>query len=180
MTKRILAFGASTSSTSINKQFAHDTANRIAGVEVTELDLRGYTLPIYSADEEAANGVPADATRFLEAIQSHDGLVISLAEHNGSYAAAFKNLFDWGTRAEGKCWAEKPMLLLATSPGERGGATVLAAALDRFPRHDGNIAASFSLPSFNDNLGPDGVSDPDLAADLNEAMAAFEAALTAE
>jgi len=177
MTKRILAFGASTSSTSINKQFAHFAAGRISGVEVTELDLRDYELPIYSTDEEAANGVPADATRFLEAVQSHDGLVISLAEHNGSYAAAFKNLFDWTTRAEGKCWSKKPMLLLATSPGGRGGVGVLAAALDRFPRHDGNIVASFSLPSFQDNLGEEGIADAELAAGLNKAIAAYEAAL---
>jgi len=177
MTKRILAFGASTSSTSINKRFAHFAAGQVSEVEVTELDLRDYELPIYSADEEAANGIPADASRFLETIRAHHGLVISLAEHNGSYTAAFKNLFDWTTRAEGKCWSEKPMLLLATSPGGRGGATVLAAALDRFPRHDGNIAASFSLPSFHENLTENGIADAELAAGLKEAIATFEAAL---
>jgi len=152
-------------------------AGNVSGVEVTPLDLRDYDLPIYSSDEEAANGVPADATRFLETIRAHDGLVISLAEHNGSYTAAFKNLFDWTTRADGKCWAEKPMLLLATSPGERGGASVLAAALDRFPRHDGTIVASFSLPSFQENMKDGEVADTELAAGLNETIAAFEAAL---
>ena len=66
------------------------------------------------------------------------------------------------------------MLLLATSPGGRGGATVLAAAGATFPHMGGNIAASFSLPSFYDNFSADeGVTDADLKAGLAEAIAAF-------
>ena len=171
---KILAFGASTSSTSINRQLANHAANQLEGAEVTDLDLRSYELPIFSTDLEEEAGSPADAQAFLDAIRAHDGIVVSLAEHNGSYAAAFKNLYDWTSRIEQKLWSDKPMLLLATSPGGRGGATVLAAAGATFPHMGGNIAASFSLPSFYDNFSADeGVTDADLKAGLAEAIAAF-------
>ncbi len=56
------------------------------------------------------------------------------------------------SRIDGKLWNNKPMLLMATSPGARGGATVLEIAKGRFPFMGGNIIADFSLPSFNDNF----------------------------
>jgi len=118
--------------------------------------------------------VPADAVRFLQMIQSHDAVVVSLAEHNGSYAAAFKNLYDWASRSEGKVWANRPMLLLATSPGGRGGATVLETALAKFPRMGADLRASFSLPSFYDNFSPEtGITNPELSAALTAAIAAL-------
>ena len=131
---KILAFGASTSSTSINRQLANYAAGLLPDAEVTDLDLSTFRLPIYGSDEEERNGVPPDAERFLEMVRAHDAIVISMAEHNGSYSAAFKNLLDWVSRIEGKLWSGKPMLVLATSPGGRGAATVLATAAEKFPK----------------------------------------------
>jgi chromate reductase len=79
-------------------------------------------------------------------------LVVSLAENNGNYSAAFKNLVDWCSRINGKLFQDKPMLLMATSPGARGGASVLEIAKNNFPRFTADIKAVFSLPSFNDNF----------------------------
>ena len=171
---KLLAFGASTSSKSINRQFANYAANQVGGAEVTDLDLRGYDLPIYSSDEEDKNGSPADARRFLETIRVHDALVVSMAEHNGSYAAAFKNLYDWTSRIEQKIWSDKPMLLLATSPGGRGGATVLAAAEATFSRMGARSVTTFSLPSFYENFDAEkGITDDGLAAGLAAAVNKF-------
>ena len=169
---KILAFGASTSSQSINRQLAHYAAAQIPGAEVTKLDLRDFKLPIYSSDEEEANGIPADASRFLELIHSHDAVVVSLAEHNGSYTAAFKNLYDWASRSENKVWAQKPMLLLSTSPGGRGGASVIETAAAKFPRMGADLRATFSLPSFFENFSAEsGITNPELAAALAAAIA---------
>ena len=176
---KLLALGASTSSASINRKLANHAANLIAGAEVTDLDLRDYELPIYSADEEEQNGAPADAQAFLDAIRAHDGIVISMAEHNGSYTAAFKNLYDWTSRIEQKLWSDKPMLLLATSPGGRGGATVLAAAEATFPRMGAKLVATFSLPSFYENFSDGGgIGDVELSAALAAAVADFEKSLS--
>ena len=167
--KTLLAFGASTSSNSINRKLANHAARQVAGAEVTDLDLRSYDLPIYSSDEEEANGIPADAQKFLDAIRSHDGIVISMAEHNGSYAAAFKNLYDWTSRIDQQVWSGKRMILLSTSPGARGGATVLEAAKQTFPRMGADLRASFSLPSFYESFDRnDGITNGELAANLEE------------
>ena len=157
---KILAFGASTSSESINRRLAHYTASLVPGAEVTNLDLREFELPIFSEDEEKANGIPADAEKFLQLIREHDGLVVSMAEHNGSYTAAFKNLYDWASRSEKDVWGGKPMVLLSTSPGARGGATVMEAAKATFPRMGADLRASHSLGSFYDCFA-DGSEAPD-------------------
>lgn len=169
---KILAFGASTSSGSINRQLAHHAAGLVEGAEVTRLDLRDFELPIYSEDLQEAEGIPADAVRFYGLIKSHDAVVVSLAEHNGSYTAAFKNLYDWTSRHEVEVWAGKPMILLSTSPGGRGGASVMAAAVEKFPRMGADLRGSFSLPSFHENFdGEKGVTDEDLARALRLALA---------
>lgn len=175
---KLLAIGASTSSTSINERLAAYAARLVPDSQITVFSLRDLTLPIYSEDEEKGNGHPADAHKFLDAIAAHDGIVLSLAEHNGSYAAAFKNIYDWASRIEQKVWQDKPMLLLSTSPGGRGGATVLEAGKATFARMGANLAASFSLPSFYDNFSESGISDPELASELKEAVDVFSTTIT--
>lgn len=169
---KILAFGGSTSSQSINRQLASYAAQKIPNGVVTQLDLRSYDLPIYSFDEEEKNGIPEDAAAFRNAILSHDALVLSLAEHNGSYSAAFKNLYDWVSRIDVKVWADKAMVLLSTSPGARGGASVMETAEATFPRMGADLRATFSLPSFYDNFSPEtGITNPELEKELKEALA---------
>jgi NAD(P)H-dependent FMN reductase len=59
---------------------------------------------------------------FLNKIKGADLLVV-LWQNNGITVLLSKNVFDWCTRI--KVFSRKPMLLLATSPGARGGASVL-------------------------------------------------------
>ena len=131
--KQIIAFAGSNSKQSINKQLASYAADLVSLAEVKHLDLNDFDLPIYSIDLENERGIPENAIKFLDIIKSADGIVLSLAEHNGAYASVFKNLFDWMSRIDGKLWNETPMLLMATSPGGRGGSTVLEIAKGRFP-----------------------------------------------
>lgn len=164
--KKIIAFAGSNSSTSINKQLAVYASNLINSVEVEVLDLNDYNLPIYGIDIENEKGIPKDAHRFLDKIKSTDGIVLSLAEHNGTYATVFKNLFDWMSRIDGKLWSDKPMLLMATSPGARGGTTALEIAKGRFQYMGGNIVGSFSLPSFGDNFSEGKITNEEFNSQL--------------
>ncbi len=59
---------------------------------------------------------------------------------------------------------------MSTSPGARGGQSVFEIAENRFPIHDANIVAKFSLPSFNDNFKEDKIVDADLKTSLLEAV----------
>lgn len=152
MNKNILTIGGSTSKTSINKMLAEYAGSLLTGVELTNIDLNDYELPLFSVDLENESGFAKGAVELNSIIENADGFVISLAEHNGAYSTAFKNAFDWLSRIEGKVWRNKPMLLLSTSPGERGGQSVLDIALSRFPYMGGNIIASMPFPSFNDNF----------------------------
>ena len=167
MTKKILAFGASSSKKSINKQLATYTANLFKDVEVEILDLNDFEMPIYSMDKEKEDGIPQLALDFYAKIGDSDLIIISFAEHNGAYSSAFKNIFDWMSRINGKTFQEKPVLLMATSPGARGGSSVLEIANNRFPFQGAIVKGSFSLPSFNDNFDADkGITNEDLKKDL--------------
>ena len=125
---KIVAFGASTSSTSINKLLATYAANQVEGAQVNVLDLNDYQAPMFSEDKEKEIGQAEGAVAFLRDLAEADALVVSFAEHNGSYPAAYKNLFDWATRIERNVFQNKPVVYLATSPGPGGAQSVLAAA----------------------------------------------------
>lgn len=175
--KHIIAFAGSNSKQSINKRLAVYAASLVDGVEVKVLDLNDYELPLYGIDYEMEHGIPDNAKLFLNEIKQTDGIVLSLAEHNGAYATVFKNLFDWMSRIDGKLWSDKPMLLMATSPGGRGGVTALEIAHGRFGFMGGNIVGKFSLPSFGNNFSEGKITDDELRNSLLEEIKQFEQAL---
>ncbi|MEW7280313.1 NAD(P)H-dependent oxidoreductase [Aquimarina sp. 2201CG1-2-11] len=175
--KKIIAIGGSNSKKSINKTLATYAANQIKDTETVVIDLNDFNLPQYGIDLETEKGIPEDANRLNEMIASADGLVVSLAEHNGSYATAFKNAYDWLSRINQKVWKNKPMLLMATSPGGRGGATVLQGAKTSFPYMGANIIADFSLPSFYDNFSENKINNEELSTELDSKIRLFEKAI---
>ena len=132
-------------------------------------------MPIFSVDIEVEIGQHELAKAFLAKMAEADILVVSLAENNGNYSAAFKNVFDWCSRITGKILQEKPMLLMATSPGERGGANVLEIAKKAFPFYGGNVKATFSLPSFDANFDVEKgqISNPEFDNQLKEIIKNF-------
>ena len=173
--KRILAIGASSSSNSINKEFASYAANLVSlKKEVIELDLRQYEMPIYSEDLQNLSGIPKKAFDFKSEISNSDALVISLAEHNGSYTAAFKNIYDWISVIEEIVWTYKPILLLSASNGSRGGKSVMSAALSRFSQQSEYEIPNFSLPKFEENFSDkEGILNKKLMGLLEEQIQIF-------
>lgn len=173
----LIAFGTSISTKSINKQLAGYAGSLLVdsaiGIELEVLDLNDYQLPLFSQDLENRDGQQDNARAFLTKIKQADGVIASFAEHNGNYSAAWKNLFDWCSRIEGKVFQNTPMVILSTSPGARGGATVMALALSSLPRFDADIKASLSIPSFNDNFDTQSgkLTNPELKQQLQQAVA---------
>ncbi|MCV5754627.1 NAD(P)H-dependent oxidoreductase, partial [Escherichia coli] len=76
------------------------------------LDLNDYQAPMFSEDKEKEIGQAEGAVAFLRDLAEADALVVSFAEHNGSYPAAYKNLFDWATRIERNVFQNKPVVYL--------------------------------------------------------------------
>ena len=154
---KVLAFAASSSKKSINKQLVSYASRLLLDEnqhqhEVEILDLNDYELPLFSEDREAELGQPQLAKDFLTKIGESDAVIISFAEHNGSYTVAYKNIFDWASRINPKVFQNKPMVFLATSPGPGGASSVLATATTSAPYFKGRVIASFSLPSFYENF----------------------------
>lgn len=169
---KIVAFGASTSRKSINKSLASYVAGMVKDADVEILDLNDFELPIFSQDKEDEIGQPQAAKDFLARIKSADALIISFAEHNGSYTAGYKNLFDWASRVEQKVFQNTPAIYLSTSPGKGGGASVLSAARASASFFGADVKAGIPVPSFHDvfDAETNAVADPEIRRQLQAAV----------
>ncbi|MFK8023538.1 MAG: NADPH-dependent FMN reductase [Ilumatobacter sp.] len=176
---KILAFAATASTRSINRKIVDYassllTAGLLDGVdvEVETIDLDDFEMPIYSEDRERDGGIPKLAHDFFEAIGDADAVLISFAEHNGFYTAAYKNLFDWTSRIDMKVYQGKPVVLFSTSPGQGGGANVLNTAVMSGTFFGYDVKASLAIPSFYENFdtAADSLSNDDLDSSLRAAL----------
>jgi chromate reductase len=153
---KVLAFAASSSRSSINKSLVTYAANLLGdldeNVQIDLIDLNDYEMPIFSTDRENESGIPQLAHDFYNKISAADAVMISFAEHNASYTAAYKNLFDWTSRIDAKVYQGKPAVLLATSPGPGGAGNVLAAAKNSAPYFGLDVKADLSIAKFYDEF----------------------------
>ena len=171
--KKIIVFAGSNSKNSINHQLAVYASTLVKNVEAKVLDLNDFEMPMYSIDREQETGIHPLAESFMNEIRNSDGIIISLAEYNGAYSSAFKNIFDWISRVEQKTFLGKPMLLMATSPGGRGGLSVLEIAQGRFPFHDAKISGVFSLPFFQNNFSDGKITEESFNQKLKSEVEKF-------
>ena len=171
---KILAFAGSTSSTSINKELVKFVLKSFQEDEINLIDLNNFSMPVFSVDLEK-KGFPDEAHNFLKQIEECDTIICSLAEHNRSYSAAFKNIFDWASRINVKVFQDKPMLLMSTSPGGFGGGNVMNTAKTFFPQFGADIKETFSLSKFYENFDLEsGVINPEMLKDLNSKIESFK------
>lgn len=172
--KRLIAIGASNSKNSINKKFANWAAHRVNDVQVELIDLNDYETPLYSSDLEKVEGIPKIIEELKNKLDSANGFVISLAEHNGNYTVAFKNIQDWLSRVEMKIWGDKPTFLMAATPGKMGGKSVLNIAKSSFPYMGANVVSDYSLPEFYKNFNDsDGITNSTLLKAFNDSLETF-------
>jgi len=172
---KLLAFAGSNSSGSINRQLAAYAASLFTRYEIEVVHLNDFPMPLFSLDLEKEIGSPESVDRFIDKIDSCDFIVLSLAENNKCYNAGFKNVFDWISRKQAKVFHDKPMLLMATSPGRRGGSAVLEFASHHLPLYGADIKGLFSLPSFNENFkAGEGITDEALNKQLLDLIRKIE------
>ncbi|MDJ0979743.1 MAG: NAD(P)H-dependent oxidoreductase [Erythrobacter sp.] len=174
---RLLAFAASNSSKSINRKLVTYAASMVDFAEVETLDIHDYEMPLYRLDREEESGVPQQAHDFLARVGAVDAILVSFAENNKTYSAAFKNLFDWCSRARDDVWQGKKMALLATSPGRAGADQVLGFAVRWAPRFGGEVVGHLSVPSFNHTFDAEAgrLIDEELDAQLRALVAKLSA-----
>jgi len=136
-------------------------------------------IPLYNADDEKSDGIPAGVTRLKDQIAAADGLLIFTPEYNNSIPGVLKNAMDWLSRPPGdipKVFHGRPVALAGATPG--GWGTVLAQdawlgvlrALKTRPWNQGRLTVSKAHTLFDD----DGkISDPDTEDRLKQYLAGF-------
>lgn len=172
--KKILALAGSNHSASINYQLVNFTADLI-DADVHVLDIRNWDVPMYSIDMDP-DQTPDLITKLIAQIESHDGFIIASPEHNGATPAFFKNILDWLSRRAKSVFNDKAVLLMSTSPGGGGGANNRKLLERALPYQAAKIAATYSLPSFHENMKNGKLEETQLA-ELKEAVSAFTKAL---
>ena len=186
---KLLAFAASNSRESINRQLVDYAVGLLAdgqiegvpagALEISSLDLNDFEMPIYSIDRQNADGIPQPAHEFYNLLGEADALLISFAEHNGSYTVAYKNVFDWASRIDMRVYHDKPIVMLSTSPGGGGGGFVLRTAGHLAGYFGNEMLASLAVPRFGENFDTEAgrLTDPDLDVQLREALATLAGVL---
>ena len=139
------------------------------------LDIRSWEIPMYSIDMDP-DQTPDNISELISLIKDNDGFILSSPEHNGGTPAFLKNIIDWLSRRAQKVFDNKPIFLMSTSPGPGGGATNLNYLTHSLPYQGAMIAASYSLPSWNDSF-KDGKVVGDHLGELMEKIDEFKSSL---
>lgn len=155
---KIVAFSGSLSRDSINRKLVELAVGKMEEHQVEHINLADYPLPLFSSQTEKELGQPENAQQLYKLFGEADGFVISVPEYNGSMPAGFKNTIDWLSRNPEKVFRGKPVLLMATSPGGRGGATVLSHLETIIPFWGADLKGVFSLPKFGENYSEDSLT----------------------
>lgn len=164
---KILAFAGSNSSKSINHRFIKYIVNNFYDHNVDVIRLTDYDIPLYSIDIEN-KGFPQEVIRLHSKIREADGLIISVAEHNGNITAFFKSIIDWISRYDREFLKDKKWLLLSTAPGKRGGASALAIAKKTLDYFKGNLVGTYSLRNFKSVLIDGEIIDDSIKNEIRE------------
>lgn len=164
---KIVAFSGSLSSNSINRKLVELVGSRITDHEVQHLNLANYPLPLYSSQTENELGLPENANELYSLFGEADGFIVSVPEYNSSLPAGFKNMVDWLSRNPEKVFRGKPVLLMSTSPGGRGGRGVLDHLESTMPYWGAKLDGIFSLPKFGEHYSEQGLAD-EYDDDLND------------
>jgi len=123
---RLLGISGSLRAGSFNTRLLRNAAKLVP--QGVSLDIRTlHGIPLYDADEEAANGLPQVVVDLKQAIASADGVILATPEYNNGIPGVFKNAIDWASRPPAdiaRVFGGRPFAILGASPG--GFGTLLA------------------------------------------------------
>jgi len=119
---KLIGFSGSLRQGSFNASLLRAAAELMpTGAELAIGTLRG--IPLYDADVEASEGIPAPAVALKEGLAAADGLLLATPEYNNSIPGVTKNAIDWMTRPASdipRVFGGKPVALIGASPGGFG------------------------------------------------------------
>ncbi len=86
-----------------------------------------HGIPLYDADLEQREGLPAAVAELKARVVACDGLLLATPEYNNSIPGVFKNVIDWLSRPPAdipRVFGGRRVAVMGTSPGNFG--TILA------------------------------------------------------
>lgn len=124
--------------------------------ETQIINLVDYNLPLYSTNEEEANGIPETALDLATQIMDLQAFIIVAPEYNGVMPPVLNNAMAWTSRAT-KNWRDAfsdKIVALATHSGG-GGQKGLQAMRIMFQHLGANILAREILTTYEKPLNED-------------------------
>jgi chromate reductase, NAD(P)H dehydrogenase (quinone) len=120
---KVLVFGASLSSKSLNDRLASLAAAVVPkhGGVVDRARMEDFDCPSYDLDGESTGDMPAGARRLKERLLAADAFIIASPEYNASMPGVLKNVIDWVSRFRPQPFTRKQGLLMSASPSMAGG-----------------------------------------------------------
>src|SRR3569833_62131 len=159
MMTRLIGISGSLRSASYNTALLRAAATMMpAGSELIPAGIKN--IPLYDADVETTQGIPAAVAELKDAIAAADGLLIATPEYNNSIPGVLKNAIDWLSRPPAdirRVFGGKPVALIGASPG--GFGTILSQnawlpvlrALGTEPWFQGRLLVARAATVFDDN-----------------------------
>jgi chromate reductase, NAD(P)H dehydrogenase (quinone) len=131
---RIVGISGSLREGSYNTALLRAAKSRMpGGAELIEQSIAG--IPLYDADLEASEGIPAAVEAAKDAVAAADGLLLVTPEYNNSIPGVFKNAIDWMSRPPrdiARVFGQKPVSVIGASPGRAGTVNAQTAWLTVF------------------------------------------------
>ena len=139
-------------------------------------------IPLYNADVEAEQGVPAPVQQLKDRIAAADGLLIVTPEYNNAMPGVMKNAIDWLSRPPAdipRVFRSLPTGVIGATPGM--GGTILSQAswlpvlrvLGVLPWFEGRVIISGAGNVFDDSGRIVDSGTADRLRIYNEGFAAF-------
>ena len=122
-------------------------------------------LPFFNQDLEGAP--PAEVVALREQVAAADLVVVVTPEYNGTISGLLGNAIDWLSRPYGAgVLRDKPVLAVAASPGEVGGARAVVALRTVLSNAGADLAsAALTIGTVAERL-----ADPALRAEIQTAL----------
>ena len=175
--KKIIAFSGSNASKSINQQLVTAVAGYVENAEVEIISLRDYAAPLFCIDDEEATGFPPAMEALNAKLAEADGYILSSPEYNSSVTPVLKNTIDWLSRISRQVFNDKPLLLLAASPGGRAGLSVRQHLEAILPRQGCQFIGHYGVGSFHQKMEHGALNDADDVAAIKALLQQLEAAM---
>lgn len=117
-TPRLLGISGSLRRESSNTLLVKEAARAFGRCDLTLGDIR---FPLYDADIETGQGIPAEVDRLADQMLAADAVVISTPEYNKNLPGVLKNALDWLSRTKKAPLQGRPVAIISSAAGRAGG-----------------------------------------------------------